>query len=106
MGIRRTAEGDRAVHHVGQLMAPRRCLKCRRLFAGPRCPRRECSSRQARGYGAEHQAARRALAEKLPAPCPHCPEMVYACDRWLLRTSSTGIRSTAIEQLIPSATNV
>ena len=66
----RTGRGD-AVDYVGRLMPPRRCLKCRLLFTGPRCPRSECSSRQARGYGAEHQAARRALESILPAPCEH-----------------------------------
>lgn len=62
-------------------MATRRCLgtpdhRCTRLVTGrPRCP--DCTrtlearrgTRQQRGYDADHDAARRALAATLPAPC-------------------------------------
>jgi len=52
------------------------------LFTGLRCPRSECSSRQARGYGAEHQAARRALESLLHAPCGYCREVIQVGERF------------------------
>src|SRR5215213_179550 len=64
-------------------MPPRRCLKCHLLFTGDRCPRYECSSREAHGYGTEHQAARARLAETLPTRCAYCPEIIREPDRWV-----------------------
>jgi hypothetical protein len=63
---------------------PRRCLKCRQLFTGARCPRPACSSRQARGYGLAHQAARQALKATLPAPCAYgCGTILYPTSDWV-----------------------
>jgi hypothetical protein len=61
---------------------PRRCLKCRRLFTGTRCPRPTCSSRDARGYGAAHRAARRALERTLPASCGYCGRVIGTEEHW------------------------
>src|SRR5215212_6882064 len=63
-------------------MPPRRCLKCNRPFTGARCPEPSCSSREARGYGAEHQQARGRLAALLPAPCGYCREIVQVGERF------------------------
>jgi len=49
---------------------------------GDRCPRYECSSREARGYGNAHQLARRRLAALLPAPCGYCLETLQVGERF------------------------
>ena len=65
------------------IRVPRRCLRCRELFTGPRCPSPACSSREARGYGQAHQAARALLAASLPAPCGYCELLIHPGERWV-----------------------
>ena len=67
----------------------RPCLDCRRPTGnGARCP--DCAAerdrargtRQERGYGADHDKARRAIAARLPLPCLYCHGQIDPGDRW------------------------
>ena len=63
----------------------RPCIVCGAPCNGSRCPRHQrTTDRTARGYGAEHQAARRALATTLPAPCGYgCGLTLTADSPWV-----------------------
>lgn len=54
-----------------------RCVPCERYRD------RERGTRQDRGYGPEHQAARRTLAGTLPYPCGYCGVVVQPDERWV-----------------------
>lgn len=67
----------------------RACLECGGLSPGTRCPDcrrakdRARGTSAARGYGAAHQAARRALSRQLPTSCAYgCGTWLTAEDRW------------------------
>ena len=53
------------------------CRACQRRRDAAR------GSREDRGYGADHQRARRALAAALPQPCAYCGVTVTAAERWV-----------------------
>jgi hypothetical protein len=75
----------------------RPCIEqgCPRLTTGTRCDEhrkakdRARGTRQARGYGADHQHARAELATLLPARCgggvgaPYCGRWITPDDRWV-----------------------
>src|SRR5215207_5479695 len=85
-------------------MVPRRRLKCQRLFTGDRCPRYECSSREAPGTGLNTRL-RAHVTETLPTRCAYCPEIIRERDRGWLRTLSTVAPCTAGASRILRATN-
>jgi hypothetical protein len=51
------------------------------VTTGSRCPAHR-GTREQRGYGAEHRAARRRLATTLPAPCGYCGVRIAQGERW------------------------
>jgi len=69
----------------------RPCLTCGTPTTGSRCPahqrqheRDRRPSTAERGYGAAHQAARRALAELLPIACAYgCGTTLYPGSPWV-----------------------
>lgn len=72
-------------------MPLRPCLDCGQLTrSGSRCPAharardRARGSSGARGYGPDHQAARRALEQTLPAPCGYgCGQVLEPGSSWV-----------------------
>jgi hypothetical protein len=69
----------------------RRCIVegCPEFTTGTRCAEHERrrvaarGSREERGYGTDHRAARRALERTLPAPCGYCGGTIYPGERWV-----------------------
>jgi hypothetical protein len=68
----------------------RDCIeRCGRMTTGTRC--RPCEAARERkrgtpsqrGYGAAHQAARKALAAQLPDLCGYCHKVIRLSDKWV-----------------------
>jgi len=62
---------------------PRIATSGARCVAHERQRDRARGTRQARGYGADHQRARAELATTLPAPCWYCGVQVAIGQRWV-----------------------
>jgi hypothetical protein len=60
-----------------------------------RCAQHRRTTTQ-RGYGLEHQRARRRLAATLPAPCGYCGRIVRVGEKWAAAHRVDGVASSGV----------